>query len=945
MATFKRIVLDIETNGLFEHLIDFTKTPLRADPNKAKLWLVVFRDHETGEKIRLKGEDCYNIEKYKEIFLNAEEIIFHNGVKYDAIVLKLFSMLDYKIYFHLDENDNNGEVFGKPIKITDTLLLSKFLYPDRFFGHSLDSWGRHLGDYKTNYRQVCIDAGYIDAKSPKGEEFKNYYPELDSYCDQDTNVTSTIYNHLLEEKGDSDIKHQYHMELKLADLTVKQELHGFKFDKDKAEENLEKFVSLMNDIHERVDPILPLKPLNKGDQAFYTVPAKQFKANGDLTAIATKFVQKIGGVFDKDNPLKFTFNKKEFEFPLEAGLCLLKAMPSTIDDLDNLKAFVLSLGWDPVEWKERDLTKDSKKKKLTDDKLIDTIKRYCKSTLEGPYKDARLKLLELTEDNLEESLLSRSDAFSLYVPVSPQLRIGVDKKLCPNLEKLGEKAEFVSDVVTYLTLKHRKNSIAGGKEDEEGSPVTGYLSNLRPDGRISTPADTIGAACVVGDTSITCKGTYKLITQINIGDLVLTHTGQYKPVIDVIDNCVKHVYEVILQDNKRVECTGNHPFYTDKGWVRCNDMVSNETNIFVDTDFGFRLSKLKSVTSIGLKPTYDLTVEEDHSYIANNIVTHNTTRYKHISVANIPRVTSLFGEEMRSMFGVDHEKGRIEFAFDFSSLEAVVNGHYILPYPHGEEEARALTSPKPNDCFDMSTQILTRQGWKYYNELTEDTLIANWYEDKTITYSKAHNFVYRKTNDNKMISIVTDRINIRVTDNHRINLYDVTNNKYVVILAGDLKEYLSNNSNIDYRIPANGISYVEEEFNIDLDNIEMMCDKFSCTVYKSYNKETIMNIITNQRLKGSSSFLITKERNGKFLYQTSIGKQPLNVDGFKLISDDITIENDVDEYVWCVSVPSDNIIIRRNDCINTIKQCHSLNAINLWGDISKRGDAKSFGYA
>lgn len=297
-------------------------------------------------------------------------------------------------------------------------------------------------------------------------------------------------------------------------------------------------------------------------------------------------------------------------------------------------------------------------------------------------------------------------------------------------------------------------------------------------------------------------------------------------------------------------------------------------------------------------------------------------------MCNIPRVTSLYGSVMRELFGVDHENGRTQFAFDFSSLEARIQGHYVLPYPYGEDLAQSLVADKPNDCFDMNTQILTRQGWKYYKELTEDTLIANWHEDKTITYNKAHNFVYRKTDNNKMISIVTDRINIRVTDNHRINLYDATNNKFIIILAGDLKDHLTDNSNTEYRVPASGISYVEDKFDIPLDSIEMVCDKLSCVVYKSYDKEAIMSIITNERLRGSSSFLIAKERNGKTLYQTSVGKQPLNVEGFKLTCEDITIEEDANEYVWCVSVPSERVIIRRNDCISITMNCHCLPSTN-----------------
>lgn len=633
MSDFKQVVLDIETNGLFDDLIDYTVTPLQADRSKAHIWLVVFRDHITGEKIRLTGDDCYDINKYKEIFLNADEIIFHNGIKYDAIVLQLFRVLDYKVFYELDENGNNGSFFGKPLKITDTLLLSKFLYPDRFFGHGLEPWGRQLGDYKTDYRQVCIDKGYIDAKSPKGEEFKAYYPELVSYCDQDTNVTSAILNKLIEEKGpDYNIDSQYHMELKLADITVRQELYGFKFDKDKAVANLELFSNILENIQHDVNPILPPKTLNKGDQKFYTVPAKQFKGNGELTAIAIKFVHKIGGVFDKENSNKFTFNNQEYEFPLEAGSVLATTGPSTIDDLDNLKAYILDLGWDPLEWKERDLTKDSKKKKLVGDKLTETFQRYINNTLEGPYKDHRLKLLGVSEDKFQDYIMSKKDDFSLYVPVSPLLRIGIDKKLCPNLERLGENASFVGDVVTYLTVKHRKNSISGGKEDEDGEATKGYMSLVRADGRISTPADTIGASCVVADTVITTDKGLRTITSLKIGDNVLTHNKRFMPVVDKIDNGVKPVYEVITDNGKRLVCTGNHPFYTDKGWVTCEDLKVGITTVFTNINYNYILSVVTTVTRLGFQPTYDITVEEDHSYVANNIVTHNTTRYKHKNI-------------------------------------------------------------------------------------------------------------------------------------------------------------------------------------------------------------------------------------------------------------------------------------------------------------------------
>ena len=489
--SFKKTVIDIEANGLLDHLIDFRTMPLKFK-DSAKLYCIVLTDlNNPSDNIVLNLDQCTK-ENLKEHLKNTEEIIWHNGVKYDAPALALFNVLDYTIFYYPDDLGNNGSVFGKPVKITDTLVLSKFLQPDRIFGHSLKNWGIQLGDYKDDYRQVCIDNGYIDKDSPKGSEFAKYHPELIPYCITDTKVTSSIYHELFKENNGFKIEHQYHVELKSADLALRQELYGFYFNKDVAVEALEQLNDFLKEIKERVDPRLPPKMLNKGEQKEFLPPARQFKANGDLTAFLEKFIVKIGATLSEDKQY-ITFENQKFMLPLTDGVCLKKEVPSTIDDLDNLKAYLLSLDWSPTEWKLRDLTKDSKKKKLTPEKLLDTIKRYVDNTINGPYKKYRLELLGIPEHKLEEHLIRKSSDFSLMVPVSPLIRLGVEKQLCPNLEVLGSRADFVEDVVKYLTYKHRRNSIAGG-EDEDGNPTTGYLSLIREDNRISTPSDTNGAS-------------------------------------------------------------------------------------------------------------------------------------------------------------------------------------------------------------------------------------------------------------------------------------------------------------------------------------------------------------------------------------------------------------------------------------------------------------------
>lgn len=77
----------------------------------------------------------------------------------------------------------------------------------------------------------------------------------------------------------------------------------------------------------------------------------------------------------------------------------------------------------------------------------------------------------------------------------------------------------------------------------------------------------------------------------------------------------------------------------------------------------------------------------------------STSRYRHIGVCNIARASSEYGNYMRSMFGCG--KGRVQFGQDAASLEARIQGHYILPFD-GEELASQLLASKPNDIHTLN---------------------------------------------------------------------------------------------------------------------------------------------------------------------------------------------------------------------------------------------------
>lgn len=514
-------------------------------------------------------------EMLNKIFANAEEVSGHNIVSYDLPVLQLFGILDYSIAYPAypdDEDIKTSKLFGRDIKITDTLIWSKLLNPDRqdaYGRHGIEPWGQRLGFPKVDFH-----------------EFDKWSWYMGYYCDNDTLVGAKLAKHLAEEASDWDgWEIPYSQEIKCVDLTVSQEHFGFHFDKDLAEWCLVDLEKKLQERADAVEPSLPPKPLNKGEQKLYTPPNKQILKNGKPNSFILKFAEKHGGeVIEKEREgdegaTDFVFKYKDKEFMIPFTDPIETSLKTNIKDNDQVKKYLLDLGWIPTEWAERDLTKDSKKMTLSPDKAIATMQRYAKDTEESVYKSHRLAHVGVstTEALLKElyKQYEKNPSKPLRVLTSPKLRVGATKDLCPNLEKIATDIEFVKAIAEWHTYTHRRNSISGGGLDDEGNPQKGFLSFLREDGRVATPADTMGAA---------------------------------------------------------------------------------------------------------------------------------SFRYTHKNICNISRVSSLYGEYMRALFGCG--EGLYQFGFDFASLEARVQAHYIFMYLGGPELGEALLAEKPNDIHTLNAKKL-----------------------------------------------------------------------------------------------------------------------------------------------------------------------------------------------------------------------------------------------
>lgn len=602
---------DIESNNLLnDESVDYLSSPYRLK-DSFDMHCIVCESHETGEIIAFHDGDKYffdgrpyvetdgkyeyRLEEYQHQeythfplndfpdfingtgkFTNKEKykitkVVGHNIINFDLLAIKLWFKINYSVKYNTWGNS--------PVEICDTMILSKVLNPDRFGGHSLAELSSKAGgDVKIDFRKNI----------PEQDRFKTFAADMLYYCIYDNKSNTAVYKYLMDEWGDYDKwAEPFALEQRVADIITRQEHRGFAFNKKQAEDNIADLDKKMEERRLQAEPILPPKPATKGYLKAFIPPKLQFKKNGEPTSNILKFAEKHGGeIVKREEDYYLIALGKEFLLPIssEEPICD-PYVPATLDDTTHIKDWLVGLGWSPSEYKDKDLTlKSGTKIKKTPEQLEKGIKDYVEQTLASNFCADRCEHLDCTPETLEWKIRDRIEkgkGRGLKVLTNPSFTKGQEKDICPNLVELGEKFPYATQIVEYLTFKHRRNSILGGgaewDEDEEDYEK-GYLAAVRSDGRIPTPAATCDAA---------------------------------------------------------------------------------------------------------------------------------TSRMKHRLVANIPRVTSLYGHEMRNLFGVEVPY-YFQIGYDFDSLEAKIESHYCWRYeaePH--EYCNALLLEKPNDVHSMMARRIT----------------------------------------------------------------------------------------------------------------------------------------------------------------------------------------------------------------------------------------------
>lgn len=233
-----------------------------------------------------------------------------------------------------------------------------------------------------------------------------------------------------------------------------------------------------------------------------------------------------------------------------------------------------------------------------------------------------------------------------------------------------------------------------------------------------------GFPCFTGDTLVLTKQGYKQIKDIQIGDEVLTHRKRYKKVLNVFNQGLKDIVYLTGEGFDTLKVTDNHKFYVrylddsnqlqEPEWLELRELTTQHYLGIAHDEYKQTYQELPNLSElttmseggytwvpfsdrrpvVGQEIVYDIEVEEDHSFTANNIIAHNCQNY---SVAS----------SSKHALGIEGEKGVL--LWDIVRLTELTKPKYLLL----ENVDRLLTSPAKQRGRDFAIllSVFNRLGY------------------------------------------------------------------------------------------------------------------------------------------------------------------------------------------------------------------------------------------
>lgn len=290
---------DLEADGLLD--------------TATRVWCGVFKEDDgTIRKFR-----PHQINEMLEYMDTIDVLKMHNGIGYDWPLLKKLYGYTYK---------------GKKV---DTLIMSRLLNPKRVLPphcpnrnagpHSVEAWGYRVGRGK-----------------PEHNEWDKFSEEMLHRCSEDVEIQTLIYNSLLEESKGGNWRNAFLLTFELFEHLQLQEEYGWLVDQNHMARCIRVLDRYIRWIDRAVVPQLPdiLEVEETKEKGEYKYVKKPFLKSGEYSESTLNWCAR-NHIDPSTKPVLGGFTRVNFrKVNLNSGA--------------ETKDYLLSVGWEPLEWNEDD---------------------------------------------------------------------------------------------------------------------------------------------------------------------------------------------------------------------------------------------------------------------------------------------------------------------------------------------------------------------------------------------------------------------------------------------------------------------------------------------------------------------------------------------------------------------------------------------------------------
>lgn len=265
------------------------------------------------------------------------------------------------------------------------------------------------------------------------------------------------------------------------------------------------------------------------------------------------------------------------------------------------------------------------------------------------------------------------------------------------LERYASREPVIRDILDWKKVEKNKGTYA--------DPLSRHV---RSDGRIHPSLRLAGArtgrlSCLAHWVPVLTARGMVSVSDIRVGDMVWTHRGRPRRVWAHWLVGMRPTYRLRFENGCVLTCTGSHRLLSVSGrWVavetlvddRLGDIGSRSREHRVLVGEGDRPVAIESIEPGGTHAVYDMSVEEDESYMALGVFAHNCTQP---NIQNVPRADSDLGKMARQCFVAP--KGRTLVQADFC-----LSGDTLIDTPRGLKEIQHIEVGDLVYTYDFETR-------------------------------------------------------------------------------------------------------------------------------------------------------------------------------------------------------------------------------------------------